>query len=507
LRAASDAQVRKLMEEMSKHGRIGEASMKAGMDRKTARRYVKAGKLPSEMVAARHWRTREDPFEEDWAEVVSLLGATPELEAKTIFELLVERHPGRHEPSELRTLQRHVRQWRAAHGPEREVVLGQMHRPGEAGQVDFTWATELAITIAGVAFVHMLCVFTLPFSNWQWATVCLSESMAALRRGVQAALFQLGRVPDWLQSDNSTAATHRIPDGKAVVADDGKRPFNEDYLALVRHFGMKPRTTAVGAKEQNGDVEASNGAIKRRLEQALLLRGSRDFESQEAWETFVHDVQRKANSARGRRVEDDLAAMKPLDVSRLPEFVEEECMVSEWSTIRVKHCAYSVPSRLIGHGVKVRIYEDRIEVRFADTTELACERLRGRNLRRIDYCHMIWSLVRKPGGFARYVYREEMFPSLVFRRAYDAIQTPHHGTKGDLQYLRILHLAASTIEAEVEAALELLLAEGRAVTSEAVKAITGAERPVEIPELEAPAVQLTDYDPLLIDGALSEVGT
>ncbi len=507
LRPVSDAQVRRLMEEMSKHGRIGDASMKAGMDRKTAAKYVKAAKLPSEMTTSRDWRTRDDPFAEDWSEVVALLEATPELEAKTLFDLLAERHPGRYEPGQLRTLQRHVRRWRAEHGPEREVVLGQVHRAGEAGQLDFTWTTELRITIVGVAFLHMLCVFTLPFSNWQWATVCLTESMVALRRGLQAALFQLGRRPTWLQTDNSTAATHRIPDGKAEVEAGRKRPFNEDYLALVRHFGMKPRTTAVGAKEQNGDVEASNGAIKRRLEQALLVRGSRDFESREAWEQFVHDVQRKANAARGRRVTDDLAAMLPVDVSRLPEYVEEEFDVSEWSTVRVKHCAYSVPSRLMGHSVKVRLYEDRIEVRFADKVELACERLRGRNLRRIDYRHVIWSLVRKPAGFARYVYREEMFPSLAFRRAYDAIQALHPGTRGDVEYLRILHHAAGTIEADVEAALELLLGDKRAVTSDAVKAILNTGTAMSVPALEAPVVSLREYDALLVDGALSEVGT
>ena len=494
------------MEEMSKHGRIGEASMKAGMDRKTARRYVQAGKLPSEMVSVRDWRTREDPFDEDWPEVVAMLEVTPELEAKTIFDVLVERRPERYEPGQLRTLQRHVREWRAAHGPERDVVLGQIHRAGEAAQVDFTWLTELGITVAGVVLAQMACVFTLPFSNWQWATVCGSESIAALKRGVQAALFQLGRIPEWIQTDNSTAATHRIPDGKAVIGSNEKRPFNEDYLALVRHFGMKPRTTTVGAKEQNGDVEASNGSLKRRLAQALLVRGNRDFESVSAVEKFMQDTLRKANATRNRRMPEELAAMRPLDVSRLPEYVEQECVVSEWSTIRVKHCAYSVPSRLIGRYLKVRIYVDHIEARFGEKLELSCERLRGRNLRRIDYHHVIWSLVRKPGGFVRYVYREEMFPSLVFRRAYDAIQTPHHGVKGDVEYLRILHLAASTVEAEVEAALELLLTAGRAVTSEAVKTIVDAPR-AQSPDLPRPPVDLGDYDALLVDGALSEVGT
>jgi hypothetical protein len=496
------------MEEMSKHGEIGHAAMLADMDRKTARKYIRAGKLPSEMAGPRTWCTRKDPFAKDWEAIEALLTDSPELEAKTLFVALTEKYPGRYEPGQLRTLQRHVKQWRAEHGPDKEILLAQHHRAGEAAQTDFTWTTELAVTIAGQVFVHMLCVFVLPFSNWQWATVCLSESMAALRRGVQAALFQLGRVPEYHQTDNSTAATHRIPDGKVVLTDGGKRPFNEDYLALMRHFGMKPRTTEIGAKEQNGDVEASNGALKRRLNQALLLRGSRDFASVEAWESFLQGVLRKANGNRGNRVAEDLAAMRPLDVSRLPDFTEEYIRVSEWSTIRVKHCAYSVPSRLMGETLRVRIYEDRIEADYGGKLELRCERLRGRNLRRIDYRHVIWSLVRKPGGFARYVYREEMFPSVVFRRAYDAIQTPHHGLKGDVDYLRILHLAASTLEANVESALALLLAEGKAISADIVKSMVTTPARAELPVLEASPIDLSAYDSLLANETrLAKVGT
>ena len=194
--------------------------------------------------------------------------------------------------------------------------------------------------------------------------------------------------------------------------------------------------------------------------------------------------------------------MRELNVAKLPEFVEQEFRVSEWSTVRVKHCAYSVPSRLIGEWVRVRIFEDRIIVRYADKDELVCDRLRGHNLRRIDYRHIIWSLVRKPGGFARYVYREEMFPSVVFRRAYDAIQTPHHGLKGDLEYLRILHLAASGLEADIEAALVLLLADGKAMTADAVKLPVSTPTTIDVPDLAPRLVDLGAYDALL-----EEVGT
>ncbi|MEO8677201.1 MAG: IS21 family transposase [Casimicrobiaceae bacterium] len=483
---------------MSKDNQVGRAAMVADMDRKTARKYIDVGKLPSELVRPRDWRTRPDPFEEHWVEIVAMVEEAPGLEAKTIFAVLQEKYTGRYSDGQLRTLQRHVRRWRAEHGPEKEIRFRQAHRPGEAMQTDFTSTGELGVTILGQVFMHLLCVVVLPFSNWQWATVCLSESMLALRRGLQAALFQLGRLTTYHQTDNSTAATHNIPGGMSVVGER-RRPFNDEYLAVMRHFGLEPRTIEVGEKEQNGDVEAGHGALKRRLEQALLLRKSRDFESREAWEQFVVGVVRKANAGRTSRLAEELAAMRLLDVSRLPEFTEEVVPVSEGSTIRVKSCAYSVPSRLIGERVHVRVYEERLEVRHGDQHQLTLERLRGDKRQprhRIDYRHVVWSLIRKPGAFARYVYREELFPTLTFRRAYDAIQTPHRGVKGDLEYLRVLHLAASTLEADVEAVLDQLLAEGAVITADAVK-VFARPTPVVVPPLERLVVDLGEYDALL----------
>lgn len=497
MRAVTDAQVRRLMEEMSKGRHIGNAAMKAGMDRKTARRYMKAGKLPSELKQPRWWRTRKDPFAADWPAVAEMLEKTPELEAQTVLELLEGKHPGRYNEGHLRTLQRRIRRWRAEHGPEREIWFTQAHRPGEAAQTDFTSGVELGVTLAGQVFVHLLCVTVLPYSNWQWVTVCLSESLAALRRGVQAALFQLGRVPRFHQTDHSTAATHQIS------RDAKDRGFNAEYAAVMRHFGMEPRTTEVRAKEQNGDVEASNGALKRRLEQALLVRGNRDFGDQDEYERFIAAVVRKANAARGPRVNEDIEAMRPLMVDRLPEYTELTVPVASTSTIRVKSCAYSVASRLIGARVRVRLFEHRLEVYYADKLELACERLRGKRAR-IDYRHVIWSLVRKPGAFARYVYREELFPTVTFRRAYDAIQAGKPGIKGDVEYLRILHLAASTIEAEVEQAIAALLTEGAAVTAEIVKGrcTQATNTACDVPALAVPSVDLAAYDTLL-DGVAS----
>ena len=184
----TDAQVRKMMSEVDKGVGVGVAALRGGMDRKTARRYREAGKFPSELKKPRIWRTRANPFHEDWDGLVEMLDAAPELEAKALFEDLMGRRPGRYEPGQLRTLQRHIRCWRALQGPEREVFFAQDHRPGEAAQTDFTWATELEISLAGEPFPHMLCHLVLPYSNWSWATVCRSESMAALKLGVQEAL-------------------------------------------------------------------------------------------------------------------------------------------------------------------------------------------------------------------------------------------------------------------------------------------------------------------------------
>ena len=243
-------------------------------------------------------------------------------------------------------------------------------------------------------------------------------------------------------------------------------------------------------------MESYNGVLKRKLKQHLLLRGSRDFESVEAYEAWVQGVLRQANELRQKKVAEELSVMKEVNVSRLLEYVEERPTVSSWSTIRVKENSYSVPSRLRGEQVRVRIYETRLEVRYAGKLELVVDRLLGRNKHRVDYRHIIWSLVQKPGAFPRYKYREELFPSLLFRRAYDALCEALSSWDADVDYLRILLLAASTMEADVEAALELMLEQGQLPRIERVKALVSPEEP-EVPQLSAYDVDLSAYDVLL----------
>lgn len=486
------------MEEYEKHGRVGLASMRAGMDRKTGRKYLAAGKLPSELRKPRGWRTRADPFAEDWPLVEPLLRNAPELEAKLLFEWLTEsKRPGKYQAGQLRTFQRKVKRWRALEGPPKEVFFGQEHRAGEALQTDFTHCGELEVTLGGEAFPHRLCHVVLPYSNWAWVTVCRSESMAALRRGVQAAVFRLGKRPEWHQTDNSTAATHQV--GPA------ERGFNDEYQALMAHLGMKPRTIGVGKCKQNGDVESANGSLKRRLKQYLMLRGSRDFSSVAEYEAWVQGVCAKANDLRRDRLAEELAAMEPLAVSRLPEWKEERVRVGAGSIIRVQRNTYSVPSRLIGEDVRVRVYDDRLEVWYAEEVQLTVERLLGRGGKRINYRHLIDWLVRKPGAFPRYRYRDELFPSVVFRRAYDALAAAASTTRrGDLAYLRVLELAARTMESEVEVAVQLLLDEGELPSYERVRTLVAPE-PAEVPELADFEPDLGEWDALLGEQLRKEV--
>lgn len=478
------------MEEMSKHGRKGKAAMRAGMSRNTARKYMSSGCLPSEMSVERTWRTRADVFSDDWCDIEKMLRDAPTLEAKTIFEDLQMRRSGIYQDGQLRTLQRRIRDWRAREGPDKEVFFSQEHRPGEAMQTDFTWATELGITINGEEYRHKLCHMVLPYSNWEWATACRSESMSAIRRGVQAAIFRLGRIPRYHQTDNSTAATHNL--------GSGGRDFNPEYKDLIEHLGMKARTTGIGEKEQNGDVEASNGVLKRRLEQYLLLRHNRDFSSVESYEKWLWGILEKANQGRSIRTKEELDAMRPLIVDRLVEYTEEDVRVSSWTTINVKHNVYSVPSRLIGETVRVRLYEDRLEVYFKGTLQQTMERMSGRAGHRIEYRHIIESLIRKPGGFERYRYRDDLFPTARFRAAYEVLcAAPHKDISTDLNYLKLLQLAAMTMECDVDAALELLLSAGEVPTAEAVKSLVKPrtlEKPVDMPEYE---VDLSGYDKLL----------
>jgi transposase InsO family protein len=493
---ATNHQVKQLMNDYSQHGKQSQSALRAGLCRQTGAKYLKSGKLPSELKTPRHWRTRPDPFAEVWPEIEQQLQKTPGLWVPILFEQLQSRYPGQFEPGQIRTLYRRVSDWRALYDQRTDhtVFFPQQHRPGEALQTDFTHIRSLAITIGGEPLTALLCQVVLPYSNWQWATRCQGESFLALKAGIQAAVFRLGKVAQWHQTDNSTGATHRI--------SSGGRGFNRDYLDLMDHLGMKPRTIAVGCKEQNGSVESLNGALKRGLNQQLQLRGSREFATEADFDQWLVDYLHKANSRRQTRFQQELPFMTPLTVSRLPEYKALDCRVSGNSTINVQSNIYSVPPRLIHHTLTVHRFETRLEVYFRDQLIQTMPRLKGRSLHAIDYRHVIHALVKKPQAFARYRYQSSLYPNELFRRAYQRLQQHRPGLQADREYLRLLYLAATESQGEVESALELLLDEHQLPTPDQVRALFADPQPPQPPSLRLPTVQLHSYDELLQDGWL-----
>jgi hypothetical protein len=485
-----DEQVSKLFRERGSGASIEVASLRSGMSMRTGGKYLKEKTMPSQKREPRGWTTRSNPFAQDWEEVGLMLAQTPDLQAKTVFDVLSEKHPDRYTPGQLRTLQRHIRRWHALQGDDhrKPIFFPQQHIAGEAMQGDFTHTGELRMTLMGERFAPLLCHNVLPFSKWQWATRCVSESILALRCGLQDAVFRLGRIPNWYQTDNSTGATHRVGD---------KREFNKEYVDFVHHLGMQPRTTAVGAKEQNGSIEASNGAFKRFLEQRLLVRGNRDFLSEADFDSFLHDALERVNRCRQAKFAQELASMRLLTASRAPEFAEYAAKVSTYATINIRQNVYSVPPRLTNHKVKVRVYEQRIDVLFAGQLVMSAPRLLGKARHAIDYRHVIWALVRKPGAFARYRYRKDLLISPTFTRAFDALQKKSPGVVADAEYLRLLHLAASTMQCEVETAIGLLLDQGHDFSATAVKALVQLERETDVPAMKPFVVDLQAYDKLL----------
>jgi len=466
------------------------AAAKAGMSERTARKYARTGQVPSHAKAPHTWRTRPDPFAEVWPEVEVLLSQDGGLQAKTIWAELNERYAGRFSAGQLRTLQRRLHAWRVKSGPEREVFFPQTHIPGDQSQSDFTDTRQLHVSIADQPFPHLLYHFVLTYSNWEYASICPSESFEALSAGLQGALWRLGGVPREHRTDNLSAATHELLESRG-------RDFTERYRELIDHYGLTATRNFPGNAHENGDVESANGQLKTAIDQRLRLRGSRAFASREAYEGFLESCIQARNGTRQARIDEERAHLRALPVRQLPAYREFYATVSRASAVRVLKRSYSVSSRLIGCQLRVRLHADIVELDYKGERVAVMERLIGSEPHRIDYRHIIHALVRKPGAFRRYVFREALFPTLEFRRAYDALLA-HNGDRADLDYVRILHLAAGDGEAVVRAALTDLLSAGTLPTYEAVRTqVRGPRTDGGVPCLNITAPDLSLYDRLL----------
>jgi transposase len=484
-----DGEIKLLLDERAKGVKQKLAAARTGMSERTARKYEGAGQLPSQLRKPRMHRTRDNPFELDWPWVEEQLARDPALQTKTLFALLCDAFPGRYQEGQLRTLQRHVQAWRVRHGPEQEVMFPQEHVPGRMAQSDFTSMNALAISIAGTPFPHLVYHLVLTYSNVEAVRVCFSESFEALAEGLEGCIWQIGGVPEWHRTDNLTAAVRDLD-------RDGLHEFTKNYCALLAHYGMQPSANSPGLAHQNGDVEQSHFRFKQAVDQALRVRGSREFADRGAYERFLAELVRQRNLTRTARFETERTALRPLPAAPLDFTRELTVRVSRFSLVRILLNHYSVPSRLIGAHLKVRVRAETLELYHGPVPVLTLPRLSGRNQHRIDYRHLIWSLVRKPAAFASYCYREELFPTTTFRRAYDCLLEVKP-TKADAEYLRLLHLAASTSEAEVELVIKRLLDAGSAPTFDIVRELAGHLPPSTAPAITKATIDFTEYDRLI----------
>ena len=475
------------------------AAAKAGMSVRSARQWQR-GPLPSETRQERTWRTRPDPFDGVWEDEIEPLlqgKAAGALKATTIIEWLEEQHPGRFSASQLRTLQRRLQDWRALHGPEREVYFPQVHPPGREAQIDFTHCGELQVTIAGQPYRHLLFQLILSHSGWRYAEIAAGETFLALQKGLQNALWTLGGIPQILRSDNLSAATH-------AMRRSGGRALNDNYAALLDHYGLRSTRINRGQSHENGVAEQAHYRLKDAIDQALMLRGSRDFDSIDDYASFVRQMVERRNRLVEGKLEQEMACLRPLPPAPVPEYVNYRAKVRKWSTIQAAGRTYSVPSRLIGKEVQIRLYADWVAVYYKDHLVERMERVHGEGEANVNYRHVIGSLVRKPGAFARYRFREQLFPTMHFRLAYDALRE-WRGERADVEYVRILHLAATTMEATVDSALFLLLEAGQPFDYGEVRDLA-EPKPPEAPLLTVrTAPDLKIYDGLLA-GSLATAG-
>lgn len=443
----TDQQVRRMFMFINEQENKGSAAAKAGMDEKTALKYRKLGQLPSQIKATHTWRTRPNPFEAQWESIIELLKVNPGLEAKTIFEYLQRNDSGQYQDGQLRTLQRRIKQWRALEGPAKEVFFPQIHYPGDLCASDFTHMTSLGVSIQGQVLKHLVYHFVLTYSNWEDVSICYSESFESLSTGLQKALWELGGVPKRHRTDRMSSAVNK---------ECNPEKFTPRYQALLRHYSINPERTNPSSGNENGDVEQRHHRFKKAIEQALMLRGSKDFEDRSKYEVFLETILKQLNAGRKERLQEELKVLRRLPQRQLNDYTRLEKTVTQSSTIHVLNNTYSVHSRLIGERVQIKLYVDHLEVWYAQRIIERVPRLKGRGSHQIHYRHIIDWLERKPGAFANYRYQSDMFPSSYFRMAYDELKRIKP-LQADKEYLQILKIAAKEGESTTEVVLRGLL--------------------------------------------------
>lgn len=479
------------------------AAAKADISRATGYRIAQDPRLPSQKTQSRE-RRRPDPLEQIFeAEVVPLLKAAPGLRPVAIYDEMLRRHSDLL-PGIRRTLERRIRSWRAAHGEEQEVIFRQVQEPGRLGLSDFTDMSGIGVLIAGQALPHLLYHFRLPWSGFEHAHVILGgESFVALAEGLQNALWSAGGAPHQHRSDSLSAAFRNL-DAEA------RSDLTRRYDALCAHYRMTPTRNNKGVAHENGAIESAHGHLKAAIRDALLMRGSADFADLATYRAFIDEILGRRNAAQGKRIAAERAYLQALPARRTTDFEEVIVTVSSTGGFTLRKVFYTAPSRLIGHRLRVRLFDDRLEVFMGGTLQMTLPRGRarpdGRHDQVVSYHHVIHSLRRKPfrrrrtfGSMAllNLVYRDKLFPRLAYRFAFEALvaQLPEKlACKITVELLALAHDRGC--ERELAEELDRVLQAGQLPDPAALRRMFGPD-PADLPTVSVLQVSLESYDALV----------
>ena len=474
------------------------AAAQAGISVASAYRMEHDPRLPSVKKAPRE-RRRPDPLADIFdAEVVPLLQSAPGIRPVAIFDELRRRH-AQLDPGVRRTLERRIRAWRALNGQDREVIFRQTHEAGRMGLSDFTEMGDLGITVAGVVLEHRLYHFRLVCSGFEHAHVILGgESYVALAEGLQNALWSLGGAPREHRSDSLSAAFRNLD-------ADAREDLTSRYDALCAHYLMEPSRNNRGVAHENGSIESSHGHLKSTVHDALLLRGGVEFADLAAYRRFIDEIVSRKNARNGKRIDAERALLQPLPRGRTCDYEETFVHVTSSGGFTLRKVFYTVPSRLIGHRLRVRLYDDRLELLLGATLLMTLERGRGgangKHGHVVDYHHVIHALRRKPMALLSLVYRDQLFPREAYRRTFDFLREELAERAACKMMVALLSLAH---DRACEAQLALALADDldqRRLPDLNALLLRFAPDPARLPDVLVHLAPLSSYDVLVDSGA------
>ena len=489
----NDQQIRLYMKLRTQGKTQRTAAAQSGLSERSARRIDQGERTESE-GQRRHWRTRADPLAGIWEEeIVPLLQANPELLPITVLEHLCRCYPDRYDHRIHRTLQRRMKTWKLQHGPSKEVMFRQSVEPGQQGLSDFTeFDQRITIAIAGEVFKHRFYHYRLAYSGWCYVKViCGGESYAALASGLQDAFWRSGGVPFEHRTDSLSAAFSNAK---------SKQQFTERYQALCRHYQVKPTRNNPGQAHENGAIESPHGHFKRRLSQALMLRGSHDFASLADYQALVDQCVAQINQRCRERFEQERPHLRPLPKQRTNDYADHYVMVTTSSTFLLKRVTYSVPSQWIGTRLFIRLYDERLEIYFGTTHLMTRRRVyapaRGYG-HCIDYRHVINALARKPQAFRGSQLKQHLLPNEDYRQIWRYLESNQSPRQASHTMVKLLQLAAHYhCECELGRFVLKQLADHRFPTLDQCYQRFASSTAL-VPVIPARQHTLSDYDALL----------